>query len=105
MYETAYRAAYDVVVVSLTRLPCVTAITAAVVLTYLAYWLSARPPRRGAWPGIFAVLASYGFSAVLAPGGWDEPLVLLRATFAAHPARKGPPMGAARTSQGRAWFG
>ena len=112
VYETAYRAAYEVVVVSLTRLPCVVAIMAAVVLAYLAYRLSARAKKRGAWPAIFAVLALYGFLAALAPAGWDEPLVLLGVMFAAlaayawlDPARETPLAGAARTSRGRAWFG
>ena len=111
MYE-AYRVLYEVLVVAGTRLPCVVAITAAVVLTYLAYRLRARPPKRGAWPAIFAVLALYGFSAALAPGGWDEPLVLLGAMFAAlaayawlDPAREAPLTGVAKTSRGRAWFG
>lgn len=111
MYE-AYRVLYDVLVVAGTRLPCVVAITAAVVLTYLVYRLRARPPKPGAWPAILAVLALYAFLAALAPGGWDEPLVLLGATFAAvsgyawlDPIRKAPSAGAADTSGGRGWFG
>lgn len=111
VYE-AYRVLYDVLVVAGTRLPCVLVITAAVVLTYLAYRFRARPPERGAWPAIFAVLALYGFSAALAPAGWDEPLVLLGVTFAAlagyawlDPARKAALAGAAGRSGGHGWFG
>lgn len=112
VYGTAFRVAYDVVVISLTRLPCVVAIMAAVVLAYLAYRLSARPKKHGAWPAVFAALALYGFLAALAPGGWDEPLLLLGAMFAAlaayawlDPAREAPLTGAAKTSRGRAWLG
>ena len=111
MYE-AYRVGYDLVVITLTRLPCVLAIIAAVVLTYLGYRLRVGPPKRGAWPAIFAVLALYGFLAALAPGGWDEPLVLLGVTFAAlaayallDPARKEASVGAVGRSWGRGWFG
>ena len=111
MYE-AYRVLYDVLVVAGTRLPCVVAITAAVVLTYLAYRLRAKPPKRGSWPAILAVLALYAFLAALAPGGWDEPLVLLGVTFAAlsgyawlDPARRTLSAGATQTSGGRGWFG
>ena len=112
MFEAAYRAGYDLVVITLTRLPCVLAIIAAVVLTYLGYRLRVGPPKRGAWPAIFAVLALYGFLAALAPGGWDEPLVLLGVTFAAlagyallDPARKEASAGAVGRSWGRGWFG
>jgi multisubunit Na+/H+ antiporter MnhB subunit len=117
VYEAAYRAGYDVVVITLTRLPCVIAITTAVVLSYLAYRhlthrRRLRPPKRGAWPAMFVVLALYGCLAALAPGGWDEPLVLLGVTFAAlagyawlDPTRKAPLAGAAETSGGRRWFG
>jgi hypothetical protein len=112
VFEAAYRAGYDLVVVTLTRLPCVVAIMAAVVLTYLAYRLRVGPPKRGAWPAIFAVLALYGFLAALAPAGWDEPLVLLGVTFAAlagyallDPARMATSAGAAGRSGGRGWFG
>ncbi len=111
MYDAAYRAGYDLVVITLTSLPCVLAIMAAVVLTYLAYRLRARPPKRAAWPAICAVLALYGFLAALAPGGWNEPLVLLGVTFAAlagyawlEPIST-PLAGAAETSGGRGWFG
>ncbi len=113
MYEAVYRLVYDLVVINLTRLPFVVSITAAVVLTYLTYRVRVGPPKRGAWPAIFAVLALYGFLAALAPGGWDEPLVLLGVTFAAlagyallDPARKVASAGAAgRSSGGRGWFG
>lgn len=111
MYEAAYRAGYDLVVINLTRVPCVLAIMAAVVLTYLAYKLRASPPKRGAWSAIFAVLALYRFSAALAPGGWDEPHVLLGVTFAALAGYawldpiSTPLAGAAETSGGRGWFG
>ena len=112
VYGTASRVAYEVVVVSLTRLPCVVAIMVAVVLAYLANRLSVRPKKHGAWPAVFAALALYGFLAALAPVGWDEPLVLLGAMFAAlaayawlDPAREAPLRVAARTSRGHAWFG
>lgn len=112
MYEAAYRAGYDLVVITLTRLPCVLAIMAVVVLTYLAYRLRVEPPKRGAWPAIFAVLALYGFSAALAPAGWDEPLALLGVAFAflagyalLDPARKAALAGAAGKSGRRGWFG
>jgi hypothetical protein len=112
VYEAAYRAVYDLVVITLTRLPCVLAIMAAVLLSYLAYALRARPPKRGAWPAMFAVLALYAFSAALAPGGWDEPLVLLGVTFAAlagyawlDPARRAALAGASKRSGERGWFG
>lgn len=112
VYEAVYRTGYDLVVITLTRLPCVVAITAAVILTYLGYRLRVGPPKRGAWPAIFALLALYGFSAALAPGGWDEPLVLLGVTFAAlagydllDPARKVVSAGVAARPGGRGWFG
>lgn len=112
MYEAVYRAGYDLVVITLTRLPCVLAIMTVVVFTYLAYRLRVGPPKRGAWPAIFAVLALYGFLAALAPAGWDEPLVLLGVTFAAlsgyawlDPARRTLSAGAKQTSGGRGWFG
>ena len=76
-HEAAYRIVYDVVVITMTRVPHVLAIMAAVVLSYLAYRSRPRPPKWGMWPGIFALLALYGFLAALAPAGWDEPLVLL----------------------------
>ena len=63
------------------------------------------------WPGIFAVLALYGFLAALAPAGWDQPLVLLGIGFAAlsgyawlDPDRRRPSAGAGQTSRGRGWF-
>src|SRR5215217_7550607 len=91
----------------MTRLPYVVAIMAAVVLSYLAYRRRPRPPKWGLWPGIFAVLALYGFLAALAPAGWDEPLVLLGICFAAlsgyawlDPARRGPSARARGTSGG-----
>jgi hypothetical protein len=103
---------YDVVVITMTRVPYVVAIMAAVVLSYLAYRRRRRPPKWGMWPGIFAVLALYGFLAALAPAGWDEPLVLLGIGFAAlsgyawlDPARRKPSVRARETSGGRAWFG
>lgn len=112
MYEAAYRTTYDLVVVTLTRLPCVVAIMAAVILSCLAYRRRRRSARRGSWPAVFAVLALYGFLAAWAPAGWDEPLVLLGVTFAAlagyawlDPARKTPPVGAVETPGGRGWFG
>ncbi len=112
MYEAANRVLYDVFVIAGTRLPCVVAITATVVLSYLAYRHRPMPPKRGAWPVIFAVLALYGFLAAFAPGGWDEPLVLLGVTFAAlagyawlDPARRTFSAGATETSGGRRWFG
>ena len=76
-HEAVYRIVYDVVVITMTRVPYVLAIMAAVVLSYLAYRRRPRPPKWGMWPGIFALLALYGFLAALAPAGWDEPLVLL----------------------------
>jgi hypothetical protein len=112
VYESAYRASYGLVVITLTRLPCVVTITAAVLLTYLAYRLRARPPKRAAWPAICAVLALYGFLAALAPGGWNEPLVLLGVIFAAlagytrlDPTTTTPSAGAAETSGRSGWFG
>lgn len=112
MYEAAYRGLYDVFVVAGTRLPCVVAIMATVVLSYLAYRHRPMPSKRRAWPAIFAVLALYGFLAALAPAGWDEPLVLLGVTFAAvsayawpDPARRALSAGATQTSGGRGWFG
>ena len=103
---------YDVVVITMTRVPYVVAMMAAVVLSYLAYRRRPRPPKWGMWPGIFAVLALYGFLAALAPAGWDEPLVLLGIGFAAlsgyawlDPARRRPSAGARETSGGRWWFG
>lgn len=112
MYEAAYRTTYEVVVVTLTRLPCVVAIMAAVILSCLAYRIRRRSLKRGSWPAVFAVLALYGFVAAWAPAGWDEPLVLLGVTFAAltgyawlDPARRTTPAGAAKASGGRGWFG
>ncbi len=113
MYEVVYRTAHDVVIVTLTRLPCVVAIMAAVVLSCLAYRrLTRSSKRRRSWPVTFAALALYGFLAALAPAGWDEPLVLLGVTFAAlagyawlDPARRTPPAGALQTPGGRGWFG
>ena len=111
-HEAAHRAVYDIIVITMTRVPYVVAIMAAVVLSYLAYRRRPRPPKWGLWPGIFAVLALYGFSAALAPAGWDEPLVLLGICFAAlsgyawlDPARRGPSARARGTSGGREWFG
>jgi hypothetical protein len=110
--EAAYRAVFDAVVITLTRVPYVVAIMAAVILSYLAYRRRPRPPKWGMWPGIFAVLALYGFLAALAPDGWDEPLVLLGIGFAAlsgyawlDPDRRRPSAGAGQTSRGRGWFG
>ena len=112
MFEASYRTAYHAVVVTLTRLPCVVAIMAAVILSCLVYRRRRRSPHRGSWPAVFAVLALYGFVAAWAPAGWDEPLVLLGVTFAAltgyawfDPARRTPPAGAAKTHGGRGWFG
>ena len=112
MYEAVYKVLYDVFVVAGTRLPCVVAIMAAVVLSYVAYRYRLTPPKRGAWSASFAVLALYGFLAALAPAGWDEPLVLLGVTFAAlagyvwlDPARRTLSTGAKQTSGGRGWFG
>ena len=104
-HEAAYRVVYDVVVITMTRVPYVVAMMAAVVLSYLAYRRRPRPPKWGMWPVIFAVLALYGFLAALAPAGWDEPLVLLGISFAAlsgyawlDPARRRPSAGARETS-------
>ena len=112
LYEAAYRVGYDLVVVTLTRLPCVLVITAVVLIACLAYRLRAGSFGRGAWSFIFAVLALYGFSAAWAPAGWDEPLVLLGVTFAAlaayswlDPARKGALAGAPKTSRRQGWYG
>ncbi|MGH3108445.1 MAG: hypothetical protein ACRDN7_07585, partial [Rubrobacter sp.] len=95
---------YDVVI-TLTRVPYVVAIMAAVVLSYLAYRRRPMPPKWGMWPGIFAVLGLYGFLAALAPDGWDEPLVLLGIGFASlsgyawlDPARRRTSAGARETS-------
>jgi hypothetical protein len=104
---------YDVVVITMTRMPYVVAVMAAVVFSYLAYRRRhERPPKWGMWPGIFAVLALYGFLAALAPAGWDEPLVLLGIGFAAlsgyawlDPDRRRPSAGAGQTSRRRGWFG
>jgi hypothetical protein len=111
-HEAAYRIVYDVVVITMTRVPYVLAIMAAVVLSYLAYRRRPRPPKWGMWPGIFAFLALYGFLAALAPAGWDEPLVLLGICFAAlsgyawlDPARRRPSAGARETYGRRGWFG
>ena len=111
-HEAVYRIVYDVVVITMTRVPYVLAIMAAVVLSYLAYRRRPRPPKWGMWPGIFALLALYGFLAALAPAGWDEPLVLLGICFAAlsgyawlDPARRRPSAGARETSGRRGWFG
>jgi hypothetical protein len=111
-HEAAYRAVYEVVVITMTRVPYVVAIMAAVVLSYLAYRRRPSPPKWGMWPPIFAVLALYGFLAALAPAGWDEPLVLLGIGFAAlsgyawlDPARRRPSAGAKQISGGRGWFG
>jgi hypothetical protein len=111
-HEAAYRVVYDVVVITMTRVPYVVAIMAAVVLSHLAYRRRPRPPKWGMWPVIFAVLALYGFLAALAPAGWDEPLVLLGISFAAlsgyawlDPARRRPSAGARETSGRRGWFG
>jgi hypothetical protein len=111
-HEAVYRIVYDVVVITMTRVPYVLAIMATVVLSYLAYRRRPRPPKWGMWPGIFALLALYGFLAALAPAGWDEPLVLLGICFAAlsgyawlDPARRRPSAGARETSGRRGWFG
>jgi hypothetical protein len=111
-HEAAYRVVYDVVVITMTRVPYVVAMMAAVVLSYLAYRRRPRPPKWGMWPVMFAVLALYGFLAALAPAGWDEPLVLLGISFAAlsgyawlDPARRRPSAGARETSGRRGWFG
>jgi hypothetical protein len=111
-HEAAYRVVYDVVVITMTRVPYVVAMMAAVVLSYLAYRRRPRPPKWGMWPVIFAILALYGFLAALAPAGWDEPLVLLGISFAAlsgyawlDPARRRPSAGARETSGRRGWFG
>jgi len=118
---------YDAVVITGTRLPCVVAIMVAVILSYLAYRPRPKPPKWGAWPAIFAVLALYGFLAALAPAGWNEPLVLLGIGFAAlsgyawlDPARRMPARrmpstripstsvsstSEAQASRGRKWFG
>jgi hypothetical protein len=111
-HEAAYSVVYDVVVITMTRVPYVVAMMAAVVLSYLAYRRRPRPPKWGMWPVIFAVLALYGFLAALAPAGWDEPLVLLGISFAAlsgyawlDPARRRPSAGARETSGRRGWFG
>jgi hypothetical protein len=108
----ANRAVFDAVVSTLTSLPHVLTIMAAVVLFYLAYRRRPRPPKWGMWPGIFAVLALYGFLAALAPAGWDEPLVLLGIGFAAlsgyawlDPDRRRHSAGAGQTPRGRGWFG
>src|SRR5918995_2972813 len=110
--EAVYRAMFEAVVVTLTSLPHVLAIMAAVVFSYLAYRRRPRPPKWGMWPGIFAVLALYGFLAALAPAGWDQPLVLLGIGFAAlsgyawlDPDRSRPSAGAGQTSRGRGGFG
>jgi hypothetical protein len=110
--EAANRAVFDAVVITLTRVPYVVAIMAAVILSYLAYRRRPRPPKWGMWPGIFAVLALYGFLAALAPAGWDQPLVLLGIGFAAlsgyawlDPARRRSSVGARETSRRRGWFG
>jgi hypothetical protein len=102
---------YDVVI-TLTRVPYVIAIMAAVVLSYLAYRRRPRPPKWGMWPGIFAVLALYGFLAALAPAGWDEPLVLLGIGFASlsgyawlDPDGWGRSVGARETPGWRGWSG
>lgn len=112
MYEAAYGAVYDVVVITLTRLPYVLAVMASVVLSYLAYRRRPRPAKWGTWPAIFAVLALYGFLAALAPAGWDEPLLLLGIGFAAlsgyawlDRARRMPSTSWAESSRGRKWFG
>jgi len=112
VHETAYRAVYDVVIITLTRVPYVVAIMAAVILSYLAYRRRPRSPKWGMWPGVFAVLALYGFLAALAPAGWDEPLVLLGIGFAAlsgyawlDPARRRPSVVGRETSERRGWFG
>jgi len=111
-HEAAYRVVYDVVVITMTRVPYVVAMMAAVVLSCLAYRRRPRPPKWGMWPVIFAILALYGFLAALAPAGWDEPLVLLGISFAAlsgyawlDPARRRPSAGARETSGRRGWFG
>ena len=110
--EAARRAVYDFIVITLTRVPNVIVIMAAVVLSYLVYRRRPKPPKWGMWPAIFAVLALYEFLATLAPAGWDEPLVLLGIGFAAlsgyawlDPARRRPSAGARQTSGGRGWFG
>ena len=99
---------YDVVVITMTRVPYVVVIMAAVVLSYLAYRRRPKPPKWGMWPAIFSVLALYGFVAALAPAGWAEPRVLLGIGFAAlagyawlDPARRKPSAGARETSGGR----
>src|SRR5918995_1379731 len=105
--EVARRIVYDFVVITLTRVPNVIVIMAAVVLSYLVYRRRPKPPKWGMWPAIFAVLALYGFLAALAPAGWDEPLVLLGVLFAAlagyawlDPARRASSAGAGQTSGG-----
>jgi hypothetical protein len=110
--EAACRAVSDFVVITLTRVPNVIVIMAAVVLFYLLYRRRPRPPKWGMWPAIFAVLALYGFLAALAPAGWDEPLVLLGIVFAAlagyawlDPARTASSAGARQASGWRGWFG
>ena len=112
MYEAAHRGLYDVFVVAGTRLPCVAAIMATITLLYPVYRRSRGLRGWGAWPAVLAVLALYGFLAALAPGGWEEPLVLLGIMFSAlsgyawlDPARRAPSGVAAETSEGRGWFG
>lgn len=99
--------------VSLTRLPCLAALGATIVLIHLVYGRRRpRGPKWGAWPAICALLALYIFAAALAPGGWDQPLVLLGVMFAClvgwtwlDPARKTLSVGAPETTEGRGWFG
>ncbi len=112
VYEAAHRVLYDVLVVAGTRLPCVAAIMVAIILLYSWFRHSRGARGWGAWPTVLAVLALYGFSAACAPGGWDEPLVLLGVMFAAlsgyawlDPARRTPSGVAADTSGRRGWFG
>ena len=108
-----YGTVYDVVVVTLTRVPSVVGITATVLIIYSAYRLrAAARKKRGAWPAIFTLVALYSFVAALAPGGWDEALVLLGIGFAAlacyiwlDPERTTPSASGTETSEGRGWFG
>jgi len=97
---------------SLTRPPSIAALAATVLLIYLVYRRRPRAQRWGAWSAICALVALYGFAAALAPGGWDEPLVLLGVMFAALAGcawldreKRTPSAGGAKTVGGRGWFG